>query len=86
MGSGLFLGSCLMLKDVDRPPAEQACQLAFCCALFGDIDVEITDRIGFEFSLGETSSSTCGRRETPCRFRQRCSEDRVRCEIVGCSA
>jgi hypothetical protein len=33
--------------------------------------------------LGEASPSTCGSREIPWRLRQRCSDERVRCGIVG---
>ena len=36
-------------RSVDR---DEQVELAFCCAQFGDIDVEITDRIGFEFLFG----------------------------------
>jgi len=49
----------------------------------GDVDVEITDRIGFELFPTGRSPSTSGRREMPWRRRQRCSEERVRCGIVA---
>src|SRR6266576_965868 len=61
-------------------------ELALCCSNLSDVDMEIADRVGFEFSFWAPSFSTCGRREMPCRFRQRCNDDRVRCGIVACSA
>src|SRR5436305_7743094 len=66
---------------------DEQVELALCCSNLSDVDMEIADRVGFEFSFfSALSFSTCGRREMPCRFRQRCNDDRVRCGIVACSA
>jgi hypothetical protein len=57
-----------------------------CGLYFGDIDVEIADRVAFEFFLTGLSASNSGKREIPWRCRQRCSEERLRCGSVGWSA
>jgi len=36
---------------IDR---DEQVELSLCCAQLGDVDVEIADRVGFEFSLGGT--------------------------------
>src|SRR6266566_4423371 len=33
---------------------DEQVELSLCCAQLGDVDVEVTDRVGFEFSLGGT--------------------------------
>jgi len=54
---------------------------------FGEVDMEIADRIGLEFArLSEASPSTWGSREIPWRLRHRCRDERVRCGMVGCKA
>ena len=53
---------------------------------FGDVDVEEADGIGFEPLLRRMSPSMSTSRPIPCRCRQRCNDDRVRCGMVGCSA
>ncbi len=52
-------------------------------ASFDDVEVEIADRVSLELALDALSSSTSGSREMPCRCRQRCKDERVRCGIVA---
>jgi len=51
-----------------------------------DIDVKVAEGVGLEFFFAGLSPSTSGRREMSWRCKQRCSDDRVRCGIDGCSA
>ena len=70
-------------RPIDR---DDEIELALSGSDLGEVDMEIADRIGLELVFGEASPSTCGSREIPWRLRQRCSDERVRCGIVGCSA
>ena len=70
-------------RAVDR---HEQVELALGGADFGDVDVEVADRVGLELVLDEASPSTCGSCEMPCRCRQRCNDERLRCGMVGCSA
>lgn len=58
-------------------------QLALFGAHLGNVDVEVADRVALS-SL--PACLTSGRRPMSSRCRRRCSDDRVRCGIVGCSA
>jgi hypothetical protein len=75
---------------------DEETEFAFGRAKFGDVDVEEPDRlaIGLEPMAPSmarrlnrcrfgSSPSMSGKREMPCRWRHRCSEERVRCGIVG---
>lgn len=57
---------------IDRD--EQA-QLALGGLHFGDVDVEVADRIGLELPLRLLSPVTSGNRLIPCRCRQRCRDE-----------
>jgi hypothetical protein len=48
-----------------------------------DVNVEVADGVGLNFFLAGLSPVTSGKRLMPCRCRQRCSEERVRCGMVG---
>jgi hypothetical protein len=49
----------------------------------GDVDVEEADGYRLKRGFFGLSPSMSGSREMPCRCRQLCKEDRVRCGIVG---
>ncbi len=49
----------------------------------GDVDVEVTDRMGLEPAPYALLSSTSGSHEMPCRCRQHCNDERVRCGLVA---
>lgn len=53
-------------------------------AAYRDVAEAIAARLNF-CRLG-LSPSISGKRELPCRWRQRCNEERVRCAIEGCKA
>jgi hypothetical protein len=61
-------------------------ELSFRRRHFGDIDVEEADRAGLELLPVGQSPSMSGSRLIPCLWRQRCSDERVRCGIVACNA
>jgi len=60
-------------------------ELAFLGPRLGDVDVEEADGVGSEFLL-RLPALDVGRRLMSCRWNSRCSDDRVRCGIVACSA
>ena len=66
--------------DGDKQP-----EFTFAGAQFGDVDMKISDRIALECLLWLVPF-TLRQAVVPWRCKQRCSEDRVRCGIVGCSA
>jgi hypothetical protein len=96
---GVQLGEGELAGAVD---GDEEVEFAFSGLNFCDVDMEEADGIGFEFLLrrlvalrirkpADTSAaSTCFARGTfaapPCRCRQRCNEERVRCGMVGCKA
>ena len=77
------LGDCELAGAVN---ADEQVELAFGSLHLSDIDMEETDRVSLEALSLRLIPSTFGRREMPCRCRQRCSADRVRCGIDGCNA
>jgi hypothetical protein len=58
--------------------SDEHVELAFGGLHLGDIDMEEADRIALELGLGSLLALW--------RCKQRCSEERVRFGIVGCSA
>lgn len=58
-------------------------QLTLFGAHFGNVDVEVADRIALELRFAGLSPSTSGSRPIPWRCRQRCRDDLVRCGMVG---
>ena len=52
----------------------------------GDVDVEVADRVGLELLSCRLVAFDLRQPEMPCRCRQRCNDERVRCGIVGCKA
>ncbi|EZQ13534.1 hypothetical protein CF98_27020 [Halopseudomonas bauzanensis] len=79
-GFGIELSEGELGRAVDG--REQA-QLALGRLDIGDVDMEVADRVACEPFLVGLSPSISGSRLIPCRCRQRCSEERVRCGIVG---
>lgn len=53
---------------------------------FGDVDMEEADWIGLELALGGSFALDLGQLGGPWRLRHRCSDERVRCGMVGCRA
>ena len=66
-------------RPIDR---DDEIELALSGSNLGDVDMEIAGS-ALNLRLGEASPSTCGSREIPWRCRQRCSDERVRCGMVG---
>ena len=59
-------------------------QLAFGGLDFSDVDVEEADRIGFELPLRRLVAVDIRQPADAMACRQRCSDERVRCGMVGC--
>lgn len=53
---------------------------------FGNVNMEMPIGYCLNFFLTGLSPSISGRRLMPCRFKQRCSDERVRFGILGCKA
>lgn len=89
------LPSCLAVGFVDQlcdgklagsVNCHKEIQLALAGTKLRDIDGEVANRIAFEFCRLGLSPFISGNRDMPCRCKQRCNEERVRCGIVGCKA
>ena len=61
-------------------------QLALFGAHLGHIDMEVTDRVAPEGLLHWAVALDSGQPAYAMARRQRCSDERVRCGMVGCSA
>jgi len=67
--------------------ADEQVQFAFGVLHLSDIHVKEADRVALEaLPLRLIALDVSGRRDVPCRCRQRCSADRVSCGIGGCNA
>jgi hypothetical protein len=83
VGLLLQLGEGELGGSVDR---DEEVKLALLRPDLGDVDVEVADGVGREaLLLGLVVPSSSGSRLMPCRSRQRCRLERVRCGIVGWS-
>jgi hypothetical protein len=60
-------------------------KLAFFGTDLGDVDVEVADRVDLKLELSGLSPVMSGKRLMPCRWRQRCRAERVRCGMAGCN-
>jgi hypothetical protein len=61
-------------------------ELALLGSHLGNVDVEVADWIGLELLSSGFIALGPGRRLIPCRWKQRCKDDRVRCGTVACRA
>jgi hypothetical protein len=61
-------------------------QLAVFRLHLGNVDMEVTNRVSGELLFLPLSPSTSGCRLMPCRCKQRCREERVKCGTLGCKA
>ena len=52
-------------------------------AYFGDVDVEVADRVGLELALYALAVLDVRESRDAVRCRQRCKDERVRCGIVA---
>ena len=68
---------------VDR---HEQIELSFFGSDLGDIDVKEAYGIGLEPLFTRFVAFMSGRRLIPCRCKQRCNDERVRCGIVACNA